>query len=186
MLMLAATFLLFVGTFSSPSDAREGGIYSLRFDPETGRFSPAVLAARTAKPTFLALHPGGGSLYATTDLEGSKGSPGEFPDTFSITEGSGSLTPLHGQMHAGVPLVHATVHPGGQALCTVSYRGNLIGTYSLSRDGSPGSPVSRITNSGKPGPRSERQDRPHPHGVTLSPDGRHLYVCDLGLDRIFS
>jgi 6-phosphogluconolactonase len=39
--------------------------------------------------------------------------------------------------------------------------------------------------SGKLGPNQARQDKPHPHSVTFSPDGHFAYVCDLGLDKIF-
>ena len=30
-----------------------------------------------------------------------------------------------------------------------------------------------------------RQEAPHPHQALLSPDGRYVLVCDLGLDRVF-
>jgi len=41
-----------------------------------------------------------------------------------------------------------------------------------------------VTHSGK-GINLPRQDRPHTHFVCLSPDGKYLLCCDLGLDTVF-
>ncbi len=35
------------------------------------------------------------------------------------------------------------------------------------------------------GPNEQRQDKPHPHYAHVSPCGKYLIVCDLGLDRVF-
>lgn len=40
-----------------------------------------------------------------------------------------------------------------------------------------------IRHTGK-GPNAERQEAPHPHSVSLTPDGKHLAVCDLGIDAV--
>jgi 6-phosphogluconolactonase len=32
----------------------------------------------------------------------------------------------------------------------------------------------------------DRQNAPHPHSVTLSPDNRFAFIADLGVDRVFS
>jgi len=36
------------------------------------------------------------------------------------------------------------------------------------------------------GPNPQRQEKPHVHSVTISPDNRFALVCDLGLDKIFT
>lgn len=43
--------------------------------------------------------------------------------------------------------------------------------------------VIRFTRSGT-GPVAARQDKSYAHQVMPAPDGRHVYVCDLGADRI--
>jgi 6-phosphogluconolactonase (cycloisomerase 2 family) len=35
------------------------------------------------------------------------------------------------------------------------------------------------------GVNPERQAGAHVHSLVLSPDGRHLYACDLGADKVF-
>lgn len=34
------------------------------------------------------------------------------------------------------------------------------------------------------GPDAARQEAPHPHSVTMTPDGKYIAVCDLGIDAI--
>ena len=184
-MILAASLLLYVGTCVSPSDLPTGGIYSVLFDTETGQFSHPILATSTSRPTFLVLHPKGRVLYATTDNHGCKGSGSEVPESFSISPDSGKLQPLDKQIGPNVPRVHAAVETTGRSLYMVSYQEGTIESFPLSLDGSPLKPASIIRNHGPLGPRRDRQEASHPHGVTISPDGRHLYVCDLGLDRIY-
>lgn len=184
-LAAASSLLLFVGTYATPSERPQGGIYAVTFDPGSGRFENPHLAATTSKPTFLALHPKGHVLYATTDLQGYEGPSDRLADCFSIRPGTRKLEPLPRQIPADLPRVDATVDPSGQALYTASYRANAIESFPLDEAGNPLGRTSLIRNQGRPGPRTDRQDASHPHCITRSPDGRHLYVCDLGLDRIY-
>ena len=41
------------------------------------------------------------------------------------------------------------------------------------------------THTGK-GAHPERQRGPHPQGVAFSPDNRFAFVCDLGVDKVFT
>ena len=43
----------------------------------------------------------------------------------------------------------------------------------------------RVPEDGSLGPDKGRQERPHCHQCLLSPDGRFVLVCDLGLDAVF-
>ena len=184
MTLIASAILLLIGTYASPTDKPAGGIYRVTFDTATGQFTHPKLLAASAKPTFLALHPNGRILYATTDLQGFEGAEDRAPNSFIISPDKKTLRPLQHQIEGNLPLVHAVVDPTGQSLYAVSYRSNTIESFALGLDGNPG-PASMIRNQGVLGPRTDRQDSSHPHNVTQSPDGRHLYVCDLGLDRIY-
>ena len=46
-------------------------------------------------------------------------------------------------------------------------------------------PSTLVTHEGE-GPVKPRQDRPHTHYVNLTPDGKYVFVTDLGLDTIFT
>jgi 6-phosphogluconolactonase len=51
--------------------------------------------------------------------------------------------------------------------------------------GSPGGFIQHIhVRERRPGIDPKRQDKPHAHSVDVSPDGRFVFVCDLGLDQV--
>src|SRR5258706_11128701 len=63
---LAATkYFAYVGTYTRE---KSKGIYSFRFDPASGEFSPMGLAAEVANPSFLTIHPNRKFLYAVSEL----------------------------------------------------------------------------------------------------------------------
>ena len=65
-----------------------------------------------------------------------------------------------------------------------NYHTGIVAAIPLQPDGTLGTPhiVQHSGHSVDP----VRQLSPHVHSVTLSPDGRFVIVCDLGLDRIFT
>jgi 6-phosphogluconolactonase len=70
-----------------------------------------------------------------------------------------------------------------------NYAGGTIASYAVLRDGSLTQPVDRIdfhdqSVFGHTGPVKARQDGPHPHSATLTPDNRFIVVNDLGDDAI--
>jgi 6-phosphogluconolactonase len=69
------------------------------------------------------------------------------------------------------------------------YAGGMVASYSVRSDGTLSQPVDRIDFRnqavfGHPGPNKARQDGPHPHSATISPDNRFVVVNDLGNDDI--
>jgi 6-phosphogluconolactonase len=69
------------------------------------------------------------------------------------------------------------------------YAGGLVASYSVRSDGTLSEPVDRIDFHdqavfGQHGPNKARQDGPHPHSTTISPDNRFIIVNDLGNDDI--
>jgi 6-phosphogluconolactonase len=180
-----ASQLIFVGT-SSRSHGPSRGIYSVRIDLGTGALSAAEVASETPHPGFLALHPGGRLLYASGEngLAGGPATTGAA-NACAIDPASGRLTLLNQQPTGGLAVTHLAVDASGRMLITVSYHGGQVAAFPIGPDGRLGARTASFATTGRPGPNRERQDRPHPHSVTLSPDNRLACVCDLGLDRIF-
>src|SRR4029077_4470830 len=54
-------YLAYVGTYTAKTSSK--GIYAYRFDPEKGQLTAIGIAAETADPSFLAVHPNGKYLY---------------------------------------------------------------------------------------------------------------------------
>ena len=59
--------LVYLGTYTGEKSTSKG-IYVSRLDLETGKATMPELAAETPNPSFLAVHPGGGFLYAANEV----------------------------------------------------------------------------------------------------------------------
>lgn len=179
----ASPVLVFIGTYTDDSSSQ--GIYSLRFDPADGTLSQPVLAAAAQNPTFLALHPDKRHLYAGGELN-----PPAAPKTggvgaYAIDAKNGTLIPLNQQPTGDGATTHLVADATGRMVIAVSYSGGYVCALPLKSDGSLGKRSFYTALTGPLGPNKDRQEQPHAHSVTLSPDNRFAFVCDLGLDRVF-
>lgn len=178
----------FIGTYTNSGSSK--GIYRFAYDSGTLRPSAAPsLAAACTNPTFLALDSERNLLYSTGDATVSGSAKPEavvrcfhvaaspLPDLQLLRETRlGNL--------AGAP-THVVIARDASALLLVHYGQGCVFSVGLDGDGAPASVVSMLAQEGPVGPNASRQDKPHPHSFTLSPDGRFAFSPDLGLDRIF-
>lgn len=192
MMSLTTGLLVFFGTYTpstssgqNPTGSESRGIYSARLDPATGMLSEPVLVAATPNPTFLAWHPDGRTLYALGESGVVTGKPGGALSAFRFDPASATLKPLNTVPTGGIGLAHVGVDAAGRMAAVISYHGGYMAALAIDRDGKLGPRTSFIAHNGQLGPNTKRQDKPHPHSVTFAPDNRFVYVCDLGLDRIF-
>lgn len=182
---LATSILLFLGTYT-PAGGESRGIYTVHLDLATGALSKPVLVAETPNPTFLAWHPDGRTLYALSESGTVNGKPGGALTAFRHDPATGSLTLLNTEATGGIGLAHVGVDATGRTATVISYHGGHVAAFPISADGQLGARTNLLPHTGQLGPNAKRQDKPHPHSVTFSPDNRFVYVCDLGLDRIFA
>jgi 6-phosphogluconolactonase len=176
----AAGRLLWIGTYTGPQSQ---GIYAFRFDDETGTLSPLGLAAETASPSFLALHPNGKVLYAVNETHDGPGGAG-MVTAFAIDAATGHLTKINEQSSRGADPCHLAVDATGQYLVVANYTGGNFVIFPLGEDGHLAPASSVLTNQGA-GPNHERQDGPHAHDVVFDSANRYLIAVDLGLDQLF-
>lgn len=185
--MPLASLLIFIGTYT-PKDGPSRGIYAVRLDPVTGALSEPVVAAGTTNPTFLALHPNGRVLYAPGEGPGPDGTTGGGVAAFAFNPPPDKLMLMNsrGTGGGGNTSMLAT-DATGRMLITVSYGAGYVASFPLAADGRIGPRASLIAHTGGPlGPDKIRQEKPHPHSVTISPDNRFAFVADLGLDRVLA
>lgn len=183
--MSAASQLILLGTYT-PKDGASQGIYAVRLDPATGALSEPVLAAATPNPTFLALHPNGRVIYALSEGRNTDGTAGGAVASFNLDPASGKLSPLNLEPTGGTSLAHLATDATGRTLIAVSYNGGYTASFPLLADGRLGARTSLLPHQGPLGPNPLRQEKPHAHSVTLSPDNRFAFVADLGLDRVLA
>ena len=177
--MTATSTRLWIGTYP---DAGAGapvgqgeGVWSVALDPETGELRDTRLVVATPSPSFLALHPSGRVLYTTEEhADGRVGA-------FAVDDGA--LTLLSRVPAGGDDPCHALVAPDGRTLYVASYSSGTLAVLPLDGDGRPADEPAQVLAGAGGGP-DERQDGPHAHFVTRTPDGRHLLVVDLGTDEL--
>ncbi len=180
----APSLRVFLGTYT-PAGGDSRGVYTTQLDPATGRLDAPAFAAAAGNPTFLALHPRRDTLYALTEQGTVNGRAGGALAAFRVAAETGALTPLDVAATGGGPLAHVAVDATGRMAAVISYHASEVATFPLRADGAPGPRASLFTAAGSLGPQRHRQDKPHPHSLTFSPDNRFLYVCDLGRDRVY-
>jgi 6-phosphogluconolactonase len=182
----ATALPLFIGTSSSQGTPNRG-IYAARLDSVTGALTTPTLAAETPNPGFLALHPGGRVICSSGECGriDEKTAAGAA-NAYAYNPASGALTALNQQPTGGLSVTHLAVDATARMLFTASYHGGQLAAFPVDADGRLGSRTASIQATGPLGPNKARQDKPHPHCVTVSPDNRFLIVCDLGLDRVNS
>ena len=179
MLPITSALLIFVGTYTN-KDGASRGIYTVEFDQATGAFSQPVLAAEASNPTFLDMNPNGRVLYAV-----SESGTGGAAVALNFDPATGKLSPLNTESTGGMGCCHVRADATGHALILASYNGGDLTAFPLDATGRIAPRSRSFKHTGKLGPTTGRQEKPHPHSITISPDNRFAYVCDLGLDKIF-
>lgn len=178
---------VYFGTDTSKDVSK--GIYQSTFNSTMGQLTVPVLVAPTARPSFLALSPARAGqkrfLYAANAVN----DPSATVTTFSQDPASGAISQLGRVSSGGAGPAYVSVDASGHAAFVANYFGSTVASYRVQPDGTLSQPITVIDfkdkeKFGSRGPNTVRQDIPHPHSATISPDNRFLLVCDLGSDAI--
>ncbi len=172
--------LMLAGTQTSGTSK---GIYAYSFDPVTGELTKVALAAATASPTFLVTAPDRKTIFAVNEIEDFGGQKSGAVSSFALDRATGALTQLSQQPTKGGSPCHVAVDRTGSSVFVANYTGGSAASYRLTGHDHLSAPVSFFQYTGH-GPNPARQEAPHAHRVTVSPDNKYLLVNDLGLDLI--
>lgn len=174
---MATSHLVYFGTYTKTTSR---GIYAARLDDATGALSAPVLVAETPNASWVVLSPDQKVLYASHASRAQVAA-------FSVNRDTGALTPLPlsplGSQPANAPS-HIAVDATNRMVIAANYGEGFVASMRIQPDGTLGAP-NIIQHTGR-GTDPKRQDKPHVHSVTISPDNRHAIVCDLGLDKVFT
>lgn len=165
--------LLLVGTYT---DTDSEGIYSLRFNQETGECSPLAVT-NIANPSFLAVSEDNRTVYAVTEQR-----QDAAVTALSLDVATGRMEVLNSQPALGMSPCHVMI--AGKDVVVSNYTSGSLTVLPLAGDGTLMSGTS--VEFSESGPNTARQASSHIHSSQLSPDGKHLYVIDLGGDCIHS
>jgi len=166
---------------STPRNGRSKGIYHARFDCQSGKLGRARLAGEIGGPGFLAMHSSGSMLYAVASDDGT-------PSVVAFRiEGDGADRQL--TKDSSVPIgdggaAHVSVSPDDRYLFTAQYGGGSTASFQLDDKGGLVRRVDLQEHPAGSGVVPGRQKDPHAHWTGTSPDGRFVFVPDLGMDQV--
>jgi 6-phosphogluconolactonase len=169
---------------SAYSTKEEVGITRIELLPDTGELIKTAEYGGIENASFLRMNREGTRLYAVSETatydDGEEGGQlASFPiDAETRKLGPGQYHPTH-----GVHPCHLSLTPQEDWLAVANYNGASVTMYQIRPDAIPGPPVIRFRHTGS-GPNANRQEAPHPHSVFFSPDGKYLFVPDLGMDKV--
>ncbi|QHG64016.1 lactonase family protein [Pseudomonas putida] len=174
----AATLL--VGSYT---DGQSQGIYRYAFDSRTGQIDPAPQqVVKSVSPSWLVLSADQRQLFAVNET------PNGQVSSFSVSA-KGEIKPLNQVASRGDEPTHASLSRDQRYLFVANYAvapdpGGSLVVIPVAKDGKLKDVVQQLRH--KPsGVNPERQAGAHVHSLVLSPDGQHVYACDLGADKVF-
>jgi len=187
---MSRTQLVFTGAYtetlhfsSGPRLPGKGGIHVYRFNSDSGSLEPCGVAEGVRNPSYLAFHPHRRFLYAVNELKEFAGTAGGAVSAFAVDAATGELTFLNQKPTHGADPCHLAVDPTGRWVLVANYSGGSVAVLPVRTDGSLGGATDVVQHRGS-SVHGVRQAGPHVHYVTFDPGGRHVFVCDLGLDKV--
>lgn len=159
------------------------GIYSYRLNGGTGALEQVAVFSDIAYPGFQTLSPDGGSLYSVCRLDVGEDEPNGGVAAFSIDRSSGSLTMLNSVSSRGAGAVHVSADGTGHCLAVANYRGGNLAIVPIDSRGALSEASDFVQFAGS-SIDPDRQQGSFAHSVIISDDSRHIFVQDLGTDKI--
>lgn len=160
---------LLVGSYSESGDS---ALCVYDFDPFGG--SAAFVRSLPVDNASFAAAGGSGVIYALSES-------GETASAITALRADGEV--LGRQPVGSAAPCYVAVSPDGRFAVTANYTGGTVAVFPIASDGSLG-PRRQLVGFEGGGPVAGRQDAPHPHCISFTPDGRFMLVDDLGTDRI--
>ncbi len=158
---------LLVGTYTEGTSAE--GIYLCAFDPETAGIRPLSVVS-AGNPSFVITSPNGKEVYAVNEYGDGRQGISAFARVGDSLIPTARLTIPESSVDGADP---CNLLYTGDALVSSNYSGGSVTSFALD-----GSGVPRALT------QSFAAEHAHMHCAVLSPDGRYIFVADLGRDCI--
>ena len=168
---------LLIGTYTGGSSE---GIYVYQFDTETGDLKHKFTASDIENPSFLVVSDDNEHVYAVNELSGEK--PGAV-SAYKFDAKSGAMEFINKQPSGGGDPCYLTLDERNLHLIVGNYTGGNLSVMPVLNAGSLGTPVQTIQHKGE-SVNKARQESAHVHSTVFRPDGKFLFVGDLGTDKV--
>lgn len=162
----------YIGSFTA---AGGPGIVRAAVAADTGALTPLSVLDGLPDPSYLALSPDGGMLYAVSET--AEGAVAAYRVRGDRPEPAGAPVPVDGSGPTHLCLF------AGHVL-TANYGSGSVTAVPLRADGSLARAASGVLRHIGSGPHTPRQQSPHAHQVQPDPSGRWAVSVDLGTDSV--
>ncbi|MHA6279334.1 lactonase family protein [Salinimicrobium sp. CAU 1759] len=173
--------IFFVGTYQQSGpyvpEAKGKGLLSCSLHLETGEIRQEHVCKKPLNSTYLSMD-GKGQLFAAGDNFENFGEV----HVFSIEEDA-SLIPIAAQTTFGTSSCHVACDKEGKRIFVSSYANGVLSQHIFNGASLTLDPEVLVYQGS--GPNAERQEAAHIHQAVVSPNGRWLYTCDLGSDKVW-
>jgi 6-phosphogluconolactonase len=173
--------ILYVGTYSVRGSE---GIYVYEFNRARGSLTLLQTITTAESPTYLAIDSKRKFLYAVNRGSVDEQSTGGSVSSYRIHPKTGKLTLIDTRPSYGADPCHISLDQHGEYAFIAHYSEGNIVVLPLFENGTIGSPTDSKKYYGT-SVNTMRQTQSHVHSSTITKDNRHVYVADLGTDKIY-
>jgi 6-phosphogluconolactonase len=165
---------LVIGTYTQPG--KSNGIYVYSFNTGTGELTYKAESPPVKNPSFVAISKDRKRLYAVTEAgEG-------LVNAYTFDPASGKIEFVNSASTGGNGPCYVAVNSTNTLAFAGNYGGGSLAAIPINADGSLGDKPQFIQHTGSS--TKSNQTKPHVHATVLSPDGKYLFVPDLGTDKV--
>jgi len=165
-----STEKIYIGTSSNE------GMFLVEFNEKNGTLNKIYQQNDVKKPGFLTISPNKKFLYTVAS--------GNKIKAYKIEKNS-ELTFINEKDSSGKGPCHIEISKSAKAIVVANYGSGDTTVISVAADGSLSGAPRNHSHKKYPSPGTKKpQSGPRAHNVKMSPDGRYVFVSDLGLDKI--
>lgn len=165
----------YVGTYTK-GDSK--GIYKFTLDLETGKIEAITLASEAGNPSYLSVDKDNKHIYSIETTDNTAGVA-----AYSINSSNGELEHINSKLFEGSSRCYVSLDKNNKFLLSANYHQGEVSVFPLNSDGSLNDPSSIVKHEGS-GPNKDRQEKPHAHYISLTPDEKYVCAVDLGIDKV--
>lgn len=166
---------LVVGTYTKSCESK--GIYVYEFDSKTGDFSIKSNTENVFNPSYLTISSDNKFIYSVSENDKKT-----KINAFGFNSKSGKLEFLNSQDPKGLNACY--IINDDKNVITANYSSGNVSVLGKNNDGSIGELKQVVQHTGK-SINAGRQEAPHAHMVSFSPDKKYVLVTDLGTDNVY-
>jgi len=182
---------IYVGTYTQPIKFGTGqilngkgkGIYSLKFNLDTGILEEAAPVKEASNPSYLAIDQTRNFLYAVNELKEYEGKECGSVSSYKINRETHELIYLNTRPTGGTDPCHVTVNDANTHVFVSNFMSGSVCVFPIEENGSLGAATHFIQHTGS-SVHKVRQTSPHAHSLSFDKYNRRAFVPDLGIDKI--